>query len=208
LINQSILAFVGVDFFAQILRSWSLMRPLMLELIVLKRTMLKFAKPRRINWAWVWGSCLWVWLSLVGGGAAIAAPDPYITQFMKVFPSQPATMTLDAAGTSKIFSYADMVEGKELFAQNCLSCHVGGTTLSSPDVSLSLKDLQSAMPPRDTVNALMAYMRHPLAHDGSDENYACREISADWIADAQTEKMAAFVLRAAETAKGWGTTRF
>jgi photosystem II cytochrome c550 len=168
----------------------------------------------RRNWGGLLGGCLMLWVSLFGGMmsggqlAAIAAPDPYITQFMKVFPSKPATMTLDDAGTTKIFRYADMVEGKELFAQNCLSCHVGGTTLSSPEVSLSLKDLQTAMPPRDTVNALVTYMRHPLAHDGSDENYACREISADWIADAPTEKIAAFILRAAQTAKGWGTTRF
>jgi photosystem II cytochrome c550 len=169
--------------------------------------MLKLMPSLRRHWGWLLGGCLMVWVSLMEP-VAMAAPDPYITQFMKVFPAKPATMTLDTAGTTKIFSYADMVEGKELFAQNCLSCHVGGTTLSSPDVSLSLKDLQSAMPPRDTVNALMAYMRHPVAQDGSDENYACREISADWIADAQTEKMAAFILRAAQTAKGWGTTRF
>jgi photosystem II cytochrome c550 len=173
----------------------------------LELTMLKLMPSLRRHWGWLLGGCLIVWVSLMGP-VAMAAPDPYITQFMKVFPAKPATMTLDTAGTTKIFSYADMVEGKELFAQNCLSCHVGGTTLSSPDVSLSLKDLQSAMPPRDTVNALMAYMRHPVAQDGSDENYACREISADWIADAQTEKMAAFILRAAQTAKGWGTTRF
>jgi photosystem II cytochrome c550 len=175
--------------------------------------MLKFSS-RLINWGMVWGICLGIWVSWSGAAMpfgrleAIASPDPYITQFMKVFPAKPATMNIDGAGQTKVFSYADMVEGKEIFAQNCLSCHVGGTTLSSPDISLSLKDLQGATPPRDTVNALMAYMRHPLAYDGSDENYACREITPDWVADAQVEKMAAFILRAAETAKGWGTSRF
>jgi photosystem II cytochrome c550 len=176
--------------------------------------MFKFPSRLLINWGLFWGGCLGIWLSWSGGAMpfgrleAIASPDPYITQFMKVFPSKPATMNLDGAGQTKVFSYADMVEGKEIFAQNCLSCHVGGTTLSSPDVSLALKDLQGATPPRDTVNALMAYMRHPLAYDGSDENYACREITPDWVPDAQVEKMAAFILRAAETAKGWGTSRF
>ncbi len=173
---------------------------------MLKFMPLKFMPLPRLNWGWLLGAFLVIWVSL--GGSALAAPDPYITQFMKVFPSKPAEMRLDDAGTTKVFSYAEIVEGKEIFAQNCLSCHVGGTTLSSPDVSLALKDLQGATPPRDTVNALMTYMRHPLAYDGSDENYSCREISADWIPDAQIEKVAAFVLRAAEYAKGWGTTRF
>jgi photosystem II cytochrome c550 len=177
-----------------------------LELTMLQ-FMLKLLPLLRLNWGWLLGGCLMVWVSLIGE-VAIAAPDPYITQFMKVFPSKPAEMRLDDAGTTKVFSYAEMVEGKEIFAQNCLSCHVGGTTLSSPDVSLALKDLQGATPPRDTVNALVAYIRHPLAYDGSDENYACREVSADWIPDAQIEKVAAFILRAAEYAKGWGTTRF
>lgn len=155
----------------------------------------------------VWVACCMFWCSF-GSASAIAAPDPYITQFMKVFPAKPATMSMDAAGTTQIFTYDDMVEGKELFAQTCLSCHVGGTTLSSPDVSLSLNDLKGATPPRDTVNALVTYIRHPLAYDGSDENYSCREVSEEWLDDTQVQKIAAFVLRAAEYAKGWGTSQF
>jgi photosystem II cytochrome c550 len=179
---------------------------LLLELTMLN-LILKLLPGLRRNWGRWLAVGLLVGMSVIGG-SAMAAPDPYITQFMKVFPSKPATMTMDQAGATKVFSYEDMTVGKEIFAQNCLSCHVGGTTLSSPSVSLSLKDLQGATPPRDTVNALMAYMRHPLAYDGSDENYACREVSADWIPDDQVEKVAAFILRAAEKAKGWGTTRF
>lgn len=170
---------------------------------------LNWVNPRR-----VWGGILAVglavgsWLLVGIQGEAIAAVDPYLTQFMQVFPSKPAMMTMDTAGTTKEFSYDAMAEGKELFAQTCLSCHVGGTTLSSPDVSLAIGDLKGATPPRDTVNALAAYMRHPLAYDGSDENFSCREVGQDWLNDDQVEKIAAFVLRAAETAKGWGTTRF
>ncbi len=154
------------------------------------------------------GSCLFVWVSLGGQMDAIAAPDPYITQYMKVFPSKPATMKMDEAGTTKEFTYDDMSEGKELFASNCLSCHVGGSTLSSPDVSLALDALKGATPPRDTVNALVTYIRHPLSYDGSDENYSCREVSEDWLPNEPVEKIAAFLLRAAEYAKGWGTSQF
>jgi photosystem II cytochrome c550 len=148
--------------------------------------------------------CLW----LNGSHSAIAAVDPYVTQYLQVFRDRPATLTMDKAGTTKVFNYDEILAGKELFGQNCLSCHVGGTTLSSPSVSLTLENLKGATPPRDTVNALMAYMRHPLAYDGSEENYSCREVSADWLNDDQVEKVGAFLLRAAEYAKGWGTAKF
>lgn len=154
------------------------------------------------------GSCLFIWVSLSGQMSAIAAPDPYLTQYMKVFPSKPAIMKMDMTGTTKEFTYDDMSEGKELFANNCLSCHVGGSTLSSPDVSLSLDALKGATPPRDTVNALVTYIRHPLSYDGSDENYSCREVPEDWLSNEQVEKIGAFLLRAAEYAKGWGTSQF
>jgi photosystem II cytochrome c550 len=143
-----------------------------------------------------------------GGEAAIAAPDPYVTQFLQVPRDQSVEMVMDQAGTMKTFTYAEFVEGKELFGQNCLSCHVGGTTLSSPDVSLALTALQGATPPLDTVNALVGFMRHPVAYDGSDENYSCREITEDWLGQAEVEKIGAFMLRAAQYAKGWGTKQF
>jgi photosystem II cytochrome c550 len=148
------------------------------------------------------------WGDMSMGRTAIAAPDPYISQYLKVLRGESADMRMDAAGTVKQFGYDALLEGKELFGQNCLSCHVGGTTLSSPSVSLALAKLQGATPPLDNVNALMGFMRHPVAYDGSDENYACREVATDWIPDEQVEKMAAFLLRAAEYAKGWGTSQF
>jgi photosystem II cytochrome c550 len=138
-------------------------------------------------------------------GAAIAAPDPYVTQSLKIPRDTSATMVMDQAGTTKEFTYAEFLDGKELFGQNCLSCHVGGNTLSSPEVSLALPLLAKATPPRDTVNALVAYMRHPTAYDGSDENFSCREVSEDWLSPTQVEHMGAFILRAAQYAKGWGT---
>ncbi len=182
----------------------------------------QLSRVRQLSWGWQlsWGRMwrtmaiglfsLGIWAIGDGaiGSAAIAAPDPYVTQFLKVPRDTSAIMPMDAAGASQEFTYAEFVEGKELFGQNCLSCHVGGATLSSPDVSLALTALQTANPPLDTVNALVQFMRHPVAHDGSDENYACREVSADWLNQAQVEKIAAFVLRAAQYAKGWGTARF
>ena len=78
----------------------------------------------------------------------------------------------------------------------------------NPEVSLSLENLKAATPPRDTLDALVSYIRHPLSYDGSDENFACREVSPNWIPQAQVEQMAAFILRAAEKAPGWGSSKF
>jgi photosystem II cytochrome c550 len=140
--------------------------------------------------------------------AALAAPDPYVAQFLKVLPGATATVALDSAGQTKTFDYDQLLVGKELFGQNCLSCHVGGTSLGNPEVSLSMANLQAATPPRDTLDALVSYIRHPMAYDGSDENFACREVSPDWIPQAQVEQIAAFILRAAEKAPGWGSSKF
>jgi photosystem II cytochrome c550 len=161
------------------------------------------------RWLWGMATIVIVGLSLLTAtDAAIAAADPYVTQFLKVARDTSAVMSMDKAGTMKEFTYAEFIEGKELFGQNCLSCHVGGTTLSSPAVSLALTALQGATPPLDTVNAIVGFMRHPVSYDGSDENFSCREVTEDWLNQDQVEKMAAFLLRAAQYAKGWGTARF
>jgi photosystem II cytochrome c550 len=148
------------------------------------------------------------WLLLSWTPPAIAAPDPYIAQYLRVLPDQSAPLVLDSQGNTRDFTYNELLAGKGLFEQNCLSCHVGGSTLVSPTVSLSLAALKGATPPRDTIQALVEYMRHPLAYDGSDENYSCREVPESWLSQEEVETIAAFVLRAAQTAKGWGTSRF
>jgi len=60
---------------------------------------------------------------------------------------------------------------KNRFQSACSNCHVGGATLSAPNISLSLKDLRGSTPPRDTLQALMEYQRDPRSYDGSDSIY-------------------------------------
>jgi photosystem II cytochrome c550 len=135
---------------------------------------------------------LWImWLPL----PAIAALDPYVAQYLKVTETTPATLPLDASGARREFTYAELVQGKKQFEQTCLACHVGGATLANPAVSLSLANLQAAT-------------RHPLTYDGQDESFDCREISPNWLSDAELEAIAGFVLRAAQVAPGWGTSQF
>jgi photosystem II cytochrome c550 len=158
----------------------------------------------------------WIWICTIAvalifgleNPIAQAAPDPYIAQYLKVQPTEIATLKQDAAGTLKDFDYATLLKGKQLFGQNCQSCHVGGTTLARPELPLSLVSLQGAMPPRDSIEALVTYLRHPLSYNGDDDNYGCREIAKTWLADPEVESIAAFVLRAAEKATGWGNQDF
>lgn len=140
--------------------------------------------------------------------SAQAAPDPYIAQYLKVQPDEIAILKKNDSGATQEFNYATLIAGKELFGKNCQSCHVGGATLASPDLPLSLAALQGATPPRDSIEALVTYMRHPLSYNGDDDNYGCREIKSQWLTDAEVESIAGFVLRAAEKAPGWGTKDF
>jgi photosystem II cytochrome c550 len=149
---------------------------------------------------------------LLGLGGAIApsayaVTDPYVAQYLKVLPGQQAELA-DGHGGTKAFGYSELLAGKDRFGSTCLSCHVGGSTIASPELALSLDNLKAMATPRDSIAALMDYMRSPVMADGSEESYSCRKVDASWINDPDLEQVAAFVLRAAETAPGWGTARF
>jgi photosystem II cytochrome c550 len=137
---------------------------------------------------------------------ALAAKDNYVRQYLKV--TEPISLVLDGQGDTAQFSTEDLSAGKELFEANCLNCHVGGATLPDPTVSLSLDTLAGATPPRDNINGLVAFLRQPMTYDGSDLTFWCREVPESWMPQEQIEKLAAFVLRAAQKAPGWGTKQF
>ncbi len=142
----------------------------------------------------------------VPGAWAAPRPDPYVTQYLKV--RAPVALPLNHSGAEQSFTVADFVQGKRLFEQNCLNCHVGGNTLPNPIVSLSLTDLQGATPARDTIESLVTFMRLPMSYDGTEESYACREVPESWLSASQVSTLAAFILRAAQEAPGWGNAVF
>ncbi|HBE21821.1 MAG TPA: photosystem II cytochrome PsbV2 [Cyanobacteria bacterium UBA11159] len=137
---------------------------------------------------------------------AQAAIDKYVRQYLRVI--EPIQMDLDGQGHTKEFSVEDFSEGKELFQNHCLNCHVGGATLPNPTESLALDKLAGATPPRDNINGLVAFMREPMTYDGSFESFFCRRVPETWMPQEQIEKLAAFVLRAAQKAPGWGSQEF
>lgn len=136
---------------------------------------------------------------------AYAAGDAYVTRYLRV--TEPILLAVDDSQT-RLFTAAELSAGKQLFERNCLNCHVGGATLPDPTVSLSLANLQSATPRRDTISSLVAYFRQPMTHDGTEETFLCRQVPETWLSQAQVESLAGFVLRAAQTAPGWGGAIF
>ncbi len=137
---------------------------------------------------------------------AHADVDSYVRRYLQV--TEPIALDVDGQGKTKPFSGEDLSAGKELFEAHCLNCHVGGATLPDPTVSLSLNTLAGATPPRDNINSLVTFLREPMTYDGSEPSFWCREVPESWIPQEQIEKLAAFVLRAAQKAPGWGTANF
>lgn len=148
-----------------------------------------------------------VLVAMLPHSAALAASgDPYVVRYLHV--TEPIALDLDGQGQTRPFSPDDLSRGKQLFENNCMNCHVGGATLPNPQVSLSLTNLKGASPPRDNINSLVAYFRQPMAYDGSEESYWCRQVPESWMSQEQVESLAAFVLTAAQNAPGWGSETF
>ena len=148
-----------------------------------------------------------VLLVMLGGSPALAASiDSYVVRYLHV--TEPVALELDGQGETREFSPQNLSSGKQLFETHCLNCHVGGATLPDPLVSLSLKKLKGATPPRDNINNLVAYFRQPMTYDGSEESYWCRQVPESWLSKEQVESLAAFILTAAQKAPGWGAENF
>jgi photosystem II cytochrome c550 len=136
---------------------------------------------------------------------AQAAIDPYVARYLDAV--EPVELPIDAEKTHA-FSNLDLSEGKRLFEENCLNCHVGGATLPDPTASLAIEALQQATPPRDTISRLVEFIRQPMTYDGSEETFWCRQVPESWMSQSQVENLAAFILRASQKAPGWGKARF
>lgn len=56
--------------------------------------------------------------------------------------------------------------GKRLFGNSCGVCHTGGITKTNPNVGLDAEALSLATPKRNTIEALVDYMKNPTTFDG------------------------------------------
>lgn len=79
------------------------------------------------------------------------------------------TIPLNEAGEQVTLSSEQVTQGQQLFIQNCTKCHLQGKTKTNNNVSLGLKDLAKAEPPRDNLLALVDYLENPTSYDGVDD---------------------------------------
>jgi photosystem II cytochrome c550 len=147
--------------------------------------------------------CISLWVAQPSWADTV---DLYVRRYLGV--KEPVALKLNPEGQMRLFSAADLSTGKRFFEENCKNCHVGGSTLPDPTAPLSLEALQAAIPPRDDILSLVAFLRQPMTYDGSEETYSCRQVSESWLSDEAAANLAAFILRSAEKAPGWGNTTF
>lgn len=79
-----------------------------------------------------------------------------------------ATLTVpaDPSGTLITFSESEIKSGRKVFNTSCGTCHAGGITKTNQNVGLDPETLALATPPRDSVEALVDYMKDPTSYDG------------------------------------------
>ena len=76
------------------------------------------------------------------------------------------TVNADASGTEVTFSEQEVKTGRKIFNTSCGTCHAGGITKTNHNVGLDPETLALATPPRDSVDALVDYMKDPTSYDG------------------------------------------
>jgi len=76
------------------------------------------------------------------------------------------TITLNESGKTTVLTPEQVKRGKRLFNSSCSTCHVGGITKTNPNVGLEPEALSLATPPRNNINALVAYLQDPQSYDG------------------------------------------
>jgi photosystem II cytochrome c550 len=76
------------------------------------------------------------------------------------------TVPADPSGTTVTFSESEIKAGRKVFNDSCGTCHAGGITKTNQNVGLDPETLALATPPRDSVNALVDYMKDPTSYDG------------------------------------------
>ena len=78
------------------------------------------------------------------------------------------TVVKDSSGKTVVLSPEQVKRGKRLFNATCGACHVGGITKTNPNVGLDPEALSLATPRRDSIEALVDYIKNPTSYDGLD----------------------------------------
>jgi len=78
------------------------------------------------------------------------------------------TVVSDSSGKTVVLTAEQVKRGKRLFNATCGACHVGGITKTNPNVGLDPEALSLATPRRDSIAALVDFMKNPTTYDGVD----------------------------------------
>jgi photosystem II cytochrome c550 len=78
------------------------------------------------------------------------------------------TVVADESGKTIVLTPEQVKRGKRLFNATCGACHVGGITKTNPNVGLDSEALSLATPRRDSIAALVDFMKNPTSYDGLD----------------------------------------
>ena len=78
------------------------------------------------------------------------------------------TVSVDGSGKTMVLTTEQVKRGKRLFNATCGYCHVGGITKTNPNIGLDPESLSLATPNRNSVNALVDFMKNPTTYDGLD----------------------------------------
>jgi photosystem II cytochrome c550 len=76
------------------------------------------------------------------------------------------TVVKDGSGKTIVLTPEQVKRGKRLFNATCGACHVGGITKTNPNVGLDPEALSLATPRRDSIDALVDYLKNPTSYDG------------------------------------------
>ena len=76
------------------------------------------------------------------------------------------TVPADSEGSTVTFTEQQVKAGRKVFNNSCGECHAGGITKTNQNVGLDPETLALATPPRDSVDALVDYMKDPTSYDG------------------------------------------
>ena len=76
------------------------------------------------------------------------------------------TVVKDSSGKTIVLTPEQVKRGKRLFNATCGACHLGGITKTNPNVGLESEALSLATPRRNSVSALVDYLKNPTTYDG------------------------------------------
>jgi len=76
------------------------------------------------------------------------------------------TVVADSSGKTIVLTPEQVKRGKRLFNATCGACHLGGITKTNPNIGLDPEALSLATPRRDSVAALVDFMKDPTSYDG------------------------------------------